>query len=145
MKVFYDTNVLIAASVRQHPHHRRADSIFQRCIDGNEQGIVHSHSLLEFHSAITQLPGGMAVPPDRVAELLREGILAHVRLVSLPAKELATVQRRAGERGLVGGIVYDYYHLRVAQREDVERFYTFNTSHFLAIAEADFQCCITAP
>jgi predicted nucleic acid-binding protein len=145
VKVFFDTNVLIAAAVRQHPHFARADAVLRRCMDGEDDGLVHTHSLFEFHSAITQLPKGLAVPPALVAEVLERGILKYVRLVALPAKEAATIQRRAGDRGLIGGIVYDFLHLAVARREGAERFYTFNTAHFVKLTDPDFRLPIVAP
>lgn len=110
-----------------------------------DEGLVHTHSLLEFHSAVTQLPKGLAVPPTHVNALLRGSILNYVKLLSLPAREIAMVQKRAGEMGLIGGIVYDLYHLHAATRESVERFYTFNTTHFQAIADSDFLERIVAP
>ncbi len=114
-------------------------------MEGEDAGLVHTHSLLEFHSAITQLPKGLAVPPAFVADLLGHGILAHVRLVALPLKEVAHVQKRAGELGLIGGIIYDFFHLSVARREGAERFYTFNTAHFQTLAEPEFRLQIVAP
>lgn len=145
MKVFLDTNVLIAASVRQHPHFSQADAVMRRCLAKRDEGLVHTHSLLEFHSAITQLPKGLAVPPARVADLLQQSILVGVRLVALPMEEMNSIQKRAGEMGLIGGIIYDFFHLSVAMREKVDRFYTFNTSHFQAIAEPDYRDRIVAP
>ncbi len=112
---------------------------------GDDVGLVHSHSLLEYHSAVTQLPKGLAVPPSFVADLLAQGILAHVRLVALPMKEVPHVQKRAGELGLIGGIIYDFFHLTVARREGAERFYTFNIAHFQSLAEPEFRQQIVAP
>lgn len=145
MKVFLDTNVLIAATVRQHPHFLRADALLQKCVSGEEEGIIHSHSILEFHSAMTQLPKGLAVPPIHVHTLLQEGLLPYLRAVSLDFIEIQKVQKIAGERGLSGGIIYDLYHLYVAEKESVERLYTFNTGHFRSLAESPLKEIITAP
>ena len=134
MKVFFDTNVLVAACVRQHPHFVRADSLLRSCSEDNWEVIVHAHSLLEFHSALTQLPGGLAVPPLQVNYLLAEGILPYVQLRAITADEVLVVQKRAGEQGVSGGIIYDLYHLAVAEKEGVDRFYTFNTRHFQSLA-----------
>lgn len=117
----------------------------RRCMEHREDGLVHTHSLLEFHSAITQLPKGLAVPPAQVAGLLQQSIWVNVRLVALPIEGIASIQKRAGEIGLIGGIIYDFFYLSVAMRERVDRFYTFNTSHFQAIAPPDFRDRIVAP
>ena len=145
MKIFLDTSVMVAASVRQHPHFARADVLLRRCADGVDAAVIHAHSLLEFHSAITQLPRGMAVPPAAVETILREGILPFVRCVALPAREVQQIQKRAGQLGLTGGIIYDLYHLAVAEKQQVERLYTFNTGHFQQLAPPEFIARIVSP
>ena len=145
MRISLDTNVMVAASVRQHPHFARADRILRHCADGVDQAVIHAHSLLEFHSAMTQLPRGLAVPPAAVEAILKEGILPFVRCVALPAREVQQIQKMAGQLGLTGGIIYDLYHLAVAQKAQVERLYTFNTGHFQQLAPADFSGQIVSP
>jgi predicted nucleic acid-binding protein len=145
MKVFLDTNVLIAASIRQHPHFERADAVLVRCSTREDEGVIHAHSLLEFHSAASQLPKGLAVPSAHINTLLDEGILQFVRCVALSAREIRRVQKRAGELGLVGGIVYDLFHLAVAEKENVDRLYTFNAADFRSLAEGDFAERIVVP
>ncbi len=145
MKIFMDTDVLVAASIRQHPHFARADKVLCRCVDGVDEALIHAHSLLEFHSAVTQLPRGLAVPPLAVEAILKDGILPFVRCATLSAKGIQLVQKRAGELGLAGGIIYDLYHLAVAEKEKVERLYTFNTGHFQQIAPSDFRDRIVSP
>lgn len=145
MKVFLDTNVLIAAAIKQHPHFTRADEAIRRCVDDEDTGFIHAHSLLEFHSAVTQLPKGLAVPPGRVPSLIDEGILPFVRLVSLDAKRIVKIETQAGEMGLVGGIIYDLYLLAAAEDADVDRLLTFNVAHFQRIARPEFVSRIVAP
>jgi len=137
--------LLVAASVCQHPHFNPASAVLDRCATGAEEGIINSHSLLEYHSTITRLPKGLAVPPVHVATLLNEGILPFVRCMALDAGEVAKVQVRAGELGLVGGMIYDLFHLWIAAREEVERLYTFNTAHFRDLADEGFLERIVRP
>jgi predicted nucleic acid-binding protein len=145
MRVFFDTNVLVAASIRQHPHFDRADALVRRCVDGRDEGIVHAHSLLEFHSAVTQLPGAIVVPPQVVESLLGTAILPFVRIAHLSGKQIRDVQARAGRLGLIGGIIYDFYHLAVAEKEHVDRLYTFNAAHFRRIAPDAMKDLIAVP
>jgi predicted nucleic acid-binding protein len=145
MKVFLDTNVLIAASIRQHPQFEAADNLLQRCANKEDEGVIHSHSLLEFHSAITQLPEGLAVPPGQVYTLLEEGLLPYLRCANLNAKQVRQVQKRAGELGLIGGIIYDLYHLAVAENEKVDKLLTFNVVHFQQLATPEWQSRISRP
>lgn len=145
MKVFYDTNVLIAASIGHHPHFGRADEVFRRSISGEDSAVIHAHSLLEFHAVVTRLPRGLAVPPEAAGTLVSEGILPHVRCVALDAKDVIAVQQRASRMGLLGGILYDFLLLAAAEREEVDRLYTFNTEHFRELASVGFQTRIVAP
>ena len=133
MRCFFDTSVLVAASVRQHPHFKRADAKLRRCIAGKDTGLVHSHSLLEFHSAMTQLPKGLAVPPEEVNLILKDGILPHVACRALSPAKVAEVQRLAAQAGLIGGIIYDFFHLVAAREMKAEVVWTFNVRHFEAI------------
>ena len=145
VKVFLDTNILIAASIRQHPQFHAADRAMQLCANKVDEGVIHSHSLLEFHSAITQLPEGLAVPPSQVGILLKEGLLPFLRCVNLTAQEVLQVQKRAGELGLMGGVIYDLYHLAVAEKESVEKLLTFNVLHFRQLASQEWQSRISRP
>jgi predicted nucleic acid-binding protein len=145
MKVFLDTNVLIAASIRQHPHFMPADAALHRCMSGADEGIIHAHSLLEFHSAVTQLPKGLAVPPTQVEPLLAAGILPFVRCVTLDPTEVIATQKQAGYLGLVGGMIYDFFLLQAALKEPVDRLLTFNVAHFRKIAPPEFHAAIQRP
>lgn len=60
-------------------------------------------------------------------------------------EEVRSAQKQASELGLVGGIIYDLFHLVVARLEDVERFYTFNIRHFRSIAQLDMLNRIVEP
>lgn len=133
MRCFFDTSVLVAASIRQHPHFARADARLRKCISGEDTGLVHSDSLLEFHSAMTQLPKGLGSPPLEVATILEEGILPHVQCRALSRARIVEVQRLAAEAGLIGGIVYDFLHLFAAREMGAEIVWTFNLRHFESI------------
>lgn len=45
MRVFFDTSVIVAASVADHPHHTRAWPVLQRVAMGKDQGFVGAHSI----------------------------------------------------------------------------------------------------
>jgi hypothetical protein len=63
----------------------------------------------------------------------------------LTAREVRRVQKRAGELGLTGGIVFGLFHLAAAEKENVDRLYTFNAADFRSLAEGDFAERIVAP
>ena len=145
MRCFFDTSVLVAASVRQHPHFQRADARLRSCISRQDTGLLHSHSLLEFHSAMTQLPKGLAVPPHEVKTILEEGLLPHMECKALARSNVIEAQRLAAEAGLIGGIIYDFYHLIAAREMQAEIVWTFNLAHFKAIVPPDMPYEIREP
>lgn len=63
MKVFCDTNVLVAAFLQGHPQHSAARPVLERVKGGHDQGFVATHSLAEVYAVLTRLPGGNQVPP----------------------------------------------------------------------------------
>lgn len=63
MKVFCDTNVLVAAFLHGHPHHQSARPVVERVKAGQDQGFVATHSLAEIYAVLTRLPGGDQVAP----------------------------------------------------------------------------------
>jgi predicted nucleic acid-binding protein len=145
MRCFFDTSVLVAASVRQHPHFSRADEKLRHCMSGQDTGLLHSHSLLEFHSAMTQLPKGLAAPPHEVRTILEDGILPHMECKALPRSKVIEAQRLASEAGLIGGIIYDFFHLIAAREMRAEVVWTFNISHFEAIVPPNMPFVIREP
>lgn len=122
MRVFFDTSVIVAASVADHPHHSRAWPALQRVAMGKDQGFVGAHSIAETYAALTRVP---VVPADAAQYL----------------EALATVQ----EKGLPGAKIYDALLLACAARSGAERGYTFNLGDFRELASVDMQARIAAP
>ena len=52
MRVFFDTSVIVAASVADHPHHSRAWPALQRVAIGKDQGFVGAHSIAKIYDAL---------------------------------------------------------------------------------------------
>jgi len=67
MKVFLDTNVLVAACVADHEHHARALPLVQEVHQGEAEGFVSAHSLLETHAILTRLPPVPRIPPTQAS------------------------------------------------------------------------------
>ena len=63
MKVYVDTNILIAASVQAHPHHAQAFDLVSNVRDGLLQGCISTHGLAEFYSVLTRAPFSPRVHP----------------------------------------------------------------------------------
>ena len=56
MKVCFDTSMLVAALLRQHPHHAVAFRCLQSVKEGKVQGCLTTHGLAELFATLTALP-----------------------------------------------------------------------------------------
>jgi predicted nucleic acid-binding protein len=145
VKAYLDTNVLVAAAVREHPHHVPCFDLIRRVKDKKLRGCVGTHGLAEFYSVLTRAPFNPRVHPAEVQRLLEENLLPYFELVSLAADDYLAALSDCAKAGLVGGIVFDALHLRSAQKSACDRIYTLNLKDFRSLATSDQVDRIAAP
>lgn len=133
MKCFFDTSVLVAASLADHEHYTRARSVVKDVRDGNAQGFVSAHTILETYATLTRLPRTPRVTPDQAATLIAD-IASHFTVIGLTAKEYGDLIAKLGRESVVGAQAYDALHLACAEKTGVDRIYTFNCRHFQHLA-----------
>jgi predicted nucleic acid-binding protein len=144
MKVFLDTNVLVAAFLTDHDHHARALPVVQAVHAGKVEGHISAHSLLETYAVLTRLPRAPRLTPSQVAGLIAENVVQHFTVVIPSSREYADLLDGLGSDNIVGGQVYDVLHLACARKCGAERIYTFNVRHFQDLGN-DLASKITAP
>jgi len=127
MKNFFDTSVLVAAFVEDHPHHERSFSVFAKSSPGN--GCCAAHTLAEFYSALTRLPGKHRASGDQVV-LMLEGIEERLEIVPLNLRDYRAVILESAKAGITGGTIYDMLLARCALNAHATTVYTWNLSHF---------------
>jgi predicted nucleic acid-binding protein len=145
MKVFCDTNVLVAAFLADHPQHSAARPVLERVKAGTDKGFVAAHSLAESYAVLTRLPGASQVSPGITWQLISENIIKNFDLISLSPKEYSKTLEEASLADVRGGKIYDALLLTAALKSEAERVYTFNVSHFQSIAPRDISSKIVAP
>lgn len=145
MKVFFDTSVMIAACLGEHPDHERARGVLVRIKEGRDEGYVAGHSLAEAYSVMTRLPGGQRVAGAVVWELLWRNVVATCTLVALSGKEYGACIKEAALGGVEGGRVYDALILAAARKAEAQRIYTLNLKHFVALAPPELKSRVLAP
>jgi predicted nucleic acid-binding protein len=145
MKVFCDTNVLIAAFLTNHPHHHAARPVLERIQAGRDEGWVAAHSLAECYAVLTRLPGANQVPSGTAWQLISENTVELFSVVSLGAKEYAATLEAAAAKNIEGGTIYDALLLTAASKSGAERIYTFKTSHFQRLADDVLRNRIISP
>ncbi len=145
MKVFCDTNVLVAAFLRGHPHHNAARPVLERVKAGQDQGFVATHSLAEVYAVLTRLPGGDHVVPLIAWQLISENVVKNFAIVTLTSKEYTQTLEKAAADGVEGGRTYDALLLTAAAKSGADRIYTINVGHFVSMADDELRARIMAP
>jgi predicted nucleic acid-binding protein len=145
MKIFFDTNVLIAAFIEEHEHHARALPALESVHEKSAQGVVSAHTLLELYATLTRLPRSPRVQPRQAMALIDDNILKSFTIISLSAKEYGELVLRLGKQGTIGGQAYDALHIACAEKSGADRIYTFNARHFQSIAEVSWRARIVSP
>jgi predicted nucleic acid-binding protein len=142
---YFDTSVLVAAAVQQHPHNSRAMIAIEALIDGKHRGYMSTHSLTEVYSVLTRTPFQPPVHPTEALKAIENQILSSMALISLDESEYIEVVRRAAGLGWIGGRIHDVIHLKCALKMKCDRIYTFNLRDFRAIAPTELADKIVAP
>jgi predicted nucleic acid-binding protein len=144
MNAYFDTAVLVAASVADHPHHSQAIAALQMVRKKDIIGHISGHGLSEAYAVLTRTPFIPPIYPVEAWKLLSENVLPDFQIVTLtPAMYRETIQECA-ESGWIGGRIYDALHLRCAKKAACDRIYTFNVRHFRQLAP-DWAERIAAP
>lgn len=144
-KLFFDTSVLVAALVREHPHHAAATTLLNDAFGKREPSFVSAHGLAELYAVLTRAPKPLSIHPSDAWQMIEKGILPHVKVVSLSSDEYRSVVEECGRQNWAGGLIYDLLHLRAAAKSSCARIYTFNVKHFRSIAPAGLKEKILMP
>ena len=134
MKAYFDTNILIAAFIQEHPHHTQSFRLVERVVNGTLRAYSSAHTLCEFYSVVTRAPFRPRVQPGEAGRYLEENILPHFELVALSREDYRDLLRIWINAGLVGGVVYDTLHLKCAQKSGCDRIYTWSAADFQSLA-----------
>src|SRR6266851_3182637 len=72
VQVFFDTNVLVAASERSHPHYAQAWPALRRVAAGKDKGFMSAHSIAEVYAALTRLPVQPRIHPAEAVRIITD-------------------------------------------------------------------------
>lgn len=145
MKIFCDTNVIVAAFLGGHPHHPQARPVLEKVLTGQNTGFVATHSLAEAYAVMTRLPDASRVAPTIAWQLINENVVKAFTLVSLTPKEQCETLELAAAAGIEGGRTYDALLLAAAVKSGADRIYTLNVRHFQSLAGEPAHSRIMSP
>jgi predicted nucleic acid-binding protein len=137
MKACFDTSVLVAALLQQHPHHAIAFPRLRAVHDGAIQGHITTHGLAELYATLTALPLKPRLQPADVQRILEQSILNHFTLIPLSPQDYRDAMGLTVGKNLNSGAIYDALHLIGARRAQCSILYTLNLRHFRSLAPGD--------
>ena len=135
MKVLYDTSVLVAALLVNHPNHSLAFpklEIVQRRV---VHGYLSTHSLAELYSVLTRLPEPLRVFPDEAQTAIAD-LIDYFEAVPLLVEDYQSVIAQMVALNLPGGGVFDAVIAQAALKAEVAQLLTFNPQDFVRLGDA---------
>lgn len=135
VKVLFDTSVIIAASLPQHPSHIPCFSQLQAVKTAQVHGCFSTHSLAELYSVLTRMPSTPRMSPQAV-ELLINGLLQYLEAVPLERSDYQAAIAQMSVLNLPGGGIFDALIAQAALKASVDRLLTLNPKHFNRLDEA---------
>jgi predicted nucleic acid-binding protein len=136
MKVYFDTDVLVAALKVEHIHHERSYDAIARVSTGDLEGFISCQSLAETYSVLTRTPFRSPVYPDEALTLLERTIVPILRVIAVSAESYRTALRVCASSGWKGGRIHDAVHVQSAVQGGCDCIYTFDIEHFKSVAGA---------
>lgn len=131
MSEFFDTSVLVAAFLGDHPRHKASARVFADA--GKKHSSCGVHTLAELYSTLTSLPLKPMIAPEQAILFLGD-VRSRLSLIALDEAEyFATIERIAGKR-ISGGHIYDALLLQCAAKAKADIIYTWNLKHFQQLA-----------
>lgn len=134
MKILFDTSILVAALLEDHPRYLDSLPWLQRAIAEEIQGVVSTHTLAELYAILTRLPRTPRISPTVAQRLINEN-LQRFEKVFLGAEDYeATITRMVG-LNLPGGGIYDALIAQAALKSNVDKLLTLNPNDFVRLGE----------
>ncbi|HJN76476.1 MAG TPA: PIN domain-containing protein [Myxococcota bacterium] len=143
--VFFDTSVLVAATVDLGASSEPANTILAAVLDGRvARPQTAWHCCLELYSVLTRLPPELRVRPADALRVVRENVVARFEIHGLSEGERLPFLERAASDRIAGGRVYDAHIAEVALAAGAVVVITDNTRHFQGLRRTDVRVLTTA-
>lgn len=130
MKTYWDSSALLAAVVRDEPHHAQANAALASAPDD----WTTPHALAECFATLTGGRKSIQLSPADALRVIEGNFLPRLKLLDLGPDDYMTAMRSAQPAGARGGALYDLLHLQAARKLKAQRIYTINVRHFQAFA-----------
>lgn len=134
MKIYIDTNIVVADAIGDHTHNANASSLFQEIRSRRWTPVISAHGLAEAYSTLTGTPFRPRISPAEAWQIIEENVLASFEIESLTRSDYTRIIRESAALGWTGGRIYDSIHVHAARKAGCSRIYTFNVQDFRQLA-----------
>ena len=135
VKVLFDTSVLVAGSLTQHPNYAPCLAHLQAAQGGRIQGYLSTHSLAETYSVLTRLPLQPKILPV-YAESVILNLLHYLEAVPLNLIDYQAAIAQMTALNFPGGGIFDALIAQAALKVAADRLLTLNPRHFTRLNAA---------
>lgn len=133
--VFFDTSVLLAALISQHPDHERAFRWMAGARAKRFNLIVGQHTLMELQVMLTSMATRPKITPGVAERLIRSNIESGQVVTLTPAAHWSALEKssRAGARGTA---VYEHLNVQAALGAGAQNLLTLNPKLYAKATDA---------
>jgi predicted nucleic acid-binding protein len=133
VKALFDTSVLVASSIREHPSFAWSSTWVKRALRGEIEGFISTHSMAELFAILTAHPK-TRFPVTQATQAI-EALLRSLQPIALDASDYRAALARAAELKLTGGAIYDILHAQAFLKSGADSLVTLNTKHFVRLGQ----------
>ena len=144
MKIYIDTNIVVAQTAKNHIHHANAAGLFLQIKLHRWRPVISTHGLAEIYAVLTGAPHKPRPTPAAVWQMLQENVLDLFEVEALTRADYSKIIKECAAQGWTGGRIYDAIHIHAARKAQCSRIYTFDVLHFRQLAP-DLHDRILAP
>jgi predicted nucleic acid-binding protein len=134
MKVLFDTNILVSATIEVHPSHAVSFSWVKQVKDQSILGYISTHSIAELYAVMTRLPLAKPLNPQQVHDAITNNLEAF-HPVDLESADYLEVLKNVSQLNIKGGGIYDAIIAQAALKANVDILLTLNSKHFTRLGE----------
>jgi predicted nucleic acid-binding protein len=134
MKVYFDTNILIASLQPGHIHHIDSLAAYRRVKSQELTGCLSNQGLTEFYSVLTRAPLPKPFSAADVFAVIEDSIVPNFTIVDVTTESYLAALARCAKAGWRGGRVHDAVYIQAAVQTQCDLIYTYDMEHFRALA-----------
>jgi predicted nucleic acid-binding protein len=145
MKVYFDTNVLVAALQPDHIHHTPSFAALSRIRARSMTGYMAGHGLAELYSVLTRTPFVKRIFPDEAQIMIEQTIVSHFHIIEVTTQSHLAAIALCAKAGWRGDRIHDAVHIQAAAQAGCDLIYTYNLADFHVLAPIQTSQILSPP